>query len=1371
MSGTIISSHNAAACRVKAGHVSNTPPPHTQPDGRNIGHFTRRLLLLKTVSLVVVAWWGVCGLADEQSDNKAFLETLKIGRLVFDRRQVLKSHSPLNRHLDRLSKNFSSYSNEQARVELEAFERAMIQSSEIYVGKPYSPNIGGWTAKRTEDFWRDYDETRADIEYAVSNLARHGIHADCSTELARMRTWRERSDALNLKSLPVDPVFDQAFNLYREICAERLRLGAQIKNWQRSCDAAIRTADFRAEVSRMPPPDLKRERMAFESALNNYRYHYNTTNVAFAARFEESVEATLESLRKKAFACGLNEPQMRPGHSFTSCGAFGFGGKWQTCLNFNVRNTLIYRNRDDDMSLFRDLPVGWEVAFMPEGMTFDRFDMLDGSWVYAHRDNVFRDANGKSTDAHLEVWWSECAPGILFDAKPGTSAVTMTCTLVVPDVIAGIFGGTFKTFPKGAHVPVEQMEEGWLLFAWNAGSKPKLPVLVYFEKRPGAVEWTDGGAFRICAADGKALGKFAVTTLDGAAIRAQTRFDGETQTQCRKVAALLANFPIDMDEFYAFESPTRLKVWNKVTRRINLSKGWNFKAPDYTPFVPLYTMRGDLKPCEPVTCDAFATRFGFYRAVNGNVISYDLPVPDLLERIPLCPVKGDEDYLGFLERTVAQVLDGSPQSNDRRRGRSGPVMDRAAAFWMVPEHLRRAFDGAEDIAELDMMVSGEWGANGTNLLNLRTRTADYQVDPVSGRGAFLAGWRGNNLGMPIRGDMTIFNYIPLYVAYGQGKLFGRWNLMRRHWRRLKELHVAMDFSQTWRGPGVNTLSSGVIVYGDMFGDGMRSQWVMYRAAKIMGDGEVAMQALYSATKEAATLANSVSPNIKAFNAAVKNIPQAAAPDACIGQLGFAHVGFRTAPWRPYSPDAWNAPFQSVGCYNDYPFYGCLLAFSHEDALSWLSDFERTLPEWCDPIYLSSQRGRNNAFSERFCNACNLIKYKAFTSRNRDAVRALAEKALWPAIDEADAEAVRRRVDHWHDFANVLPHLIAQNDPLWIGDWEDARLLRLRYDRETRTAEIELCADRPATLTFVSMVEPEEILLNGEKTAKVKGDFANTWMVGITAGASRITVRLPEFSVADYPFPSGGASVFKLSLAKSAEPVLAGGKRKLPETYRVDRCIPLDLSRVATVPFSDADLVDAKKKENCWKFPLHDTVRGVPFEFVNPTRMDGRGMVMLRGGNSRPDLPREVKIPVGKRIKRLFFLHGLGWTKGNYFGANGDVSQHNPALKYTIRFRNAPDTVLTMRDGVEIGGWKVAPGMKSLPEIPYALSGNVYPAAAPGQYGEGAGGYVYCWENKVVAAGVTNQDVEQRSLAEISEIRISSVGSGLPIVLAITAEEE
>lgn len=1311
--------------------------------------------------------------AEVSPDHATFLETLKIGRRVLERRHVMMSHSPLERNrgrLERLEAELPSLSGEQALRELEALERAMILSSEVAVGRPYSPNVGASESKRTADFWRDYDETRADIGQAVSNLVRNGVFADCSTELSRMRAWREKSDALQLKSLPVDPLFDQTFNLYREICDERLRLGARINNWRSERDAAVRTAEFRAALLGTPSPDLRRERGAFDSALDGYRRLYNATNVEAAAQCEGKVEAALEVLRAKAFENPSGVLPLRPGHSFSSCGAFGFGGKWQTCLNFNVRNASIFRDRNDDFALFRDLPTEWEVAFEPEGKTFDRFEMLDGSWVHAHRDNIFRSPGGKAPDSHLEVWWSECAPGILFDAKEGTPSVAVSGTLGAPDAVAGVFGGEFRVFEAGNRIPAEELDEGWLLFAWNAGEKPKLPVVAYFGKRPGAVEWTPEGAFRICAADGAAVGKFAVTTLHGAVATPRTEFGAETLAQCRKIAALLANFPVELDEFYAFENPTRLKIWNRVTRRIDLSRAWGFAAPDYAPFVPLYTIRGNLAPCEPVSRDAFATRFGFYRAVDGDTVSYCLPVPDLLERIPLRPVHGEEEYLGLLERTVAEACGDSWQARYRRLRRSGEVMDCAAAFWMVPDKLRRVFDGADNVAQADMMVSGEWGTYGGNLLHMRSRTADYQIDPVSGRGAFMAGWRGNNLGMPIRGDMTLFNCANLYAAYGQGVLFGRWDLMRRHWSRLKELHEAMDFSQTWRGPGVNAFSSGVLVYGDMFGDGFRSQWLMFRAAKIMGDGERSSKALYSATKEAATLASCVSPNVKAFNAAVKNIPQASSPETSIGQLGFGHSGFRTAPWRPYSPDAWNAPFQTVGCLNDHPFYGCLLAFSRADAAEWLADFERALPEWADPRYLFSQQGRTGSFSERFGNACNFIRYKAFSSRDRAAVRALAQKALWPAADDADEDA-RRRADNWHRLVGVLAHLIAQNDPLWIGDFEDARLVDARYDREARKAEIDLCSDLPATLTLVSMVDPETVALNGGAAAWTKGVFPNTWTVALAPGVNRVSVSLPAFDAADFPYPAGGASPVRLSLAKATPPALAGGDSKLPETYRVGRCDPIDLSAVATAPFGDGDPASGASAEGDWRFPPDDVVRGVPFSFADPALNGGKGMLMLGGGRFRRDLPREVSISVGRRAKRLFFLHGLGWRKGNYFGVNGEASRLNAVLQYTIKFKNAPDVVLTMRDGAEIGGWTVAPGMDSLPPLPHALPGNAYPAIRAGQFGEGAGGYLYCWENDVLAEGVTNQDVQQRSRAEITEIKISSVGSGLPIVLAITTEDE
>ena len=1312
-----------------------------------------------------------CAFADSCPESRGFLETIKIGKRLLERRHVPMAHSPLGRRLDRLDKEMPSCSKEQARIELEAFERAMIQSSEMFVGRPYSPNLGVSEDKRTADFWRDYDETRADIEYAVSNLVRNGILADCSTELSRMQVWREQSDAMGLNAMSIDPVFDQAFNLYREICDERLRLGAQIRNWESEHSAAMRTAHFRAELLGLPPPDLKRESEAVLSALDIYMRQYNATNVMAAAQSEGRVAAALDILREKAFAKDADSLPLRPGHSFSSCGAFGFGGTWQTCLNFNVRNATIFRNRDDDFRLFRDLATEWEISFNPEGRTFDRFEMLDGSWVYAHRDNIFKDVGGKEPASHLETWWSECAPGILFDAKEGTPSVTVSGTLGAPDSVAGVFKGEFRAFKKGAVIPVDEMGEGWLLLAWNAGNTPKLPIVAYFEKRPGTIEWTSGGTFRICAANGQALGKFAVTTLNGAVAQSRTEFDAATLENCRKVAALLANFPVDMDEFYAFESPTRLKIWNHVVRRIDLSQGWGFNAPAYAPFVPLYTIRGDLAPCEQVVCDAFATRFGFYRTVEGDTVSYRLPVPDLLERIPLRPVRGEEEYLGLLERTVAAVCDDSPMNGYYRSRRSGEVADCASAFWMVPETLRRAFDGADGVAQADMTISGEWGANGWELLGLRTRNADYQVDPVSGRGAYLAGWRGNNLGMPVRGDMTLFNGVNLYAAYGQGLLFGRWDLLRRHWPRLKELHAGTEFSQTWRGPGVNAFSSGILVYGDMFGDGMRSQWIMHRVAKIMGDGELARRALYSATKEAATLAACASPNVKAFNAMVKNIPQAQSPESCVGQLGFAHSGFRTAPWRPYSPDAWNAPFQSVGCLDDYPFYGCLLSFAHADAANWLSDFERALPEWSSRAYLFSQRGRSALSGERFINACRFIKYKAFTSRDRAAVRALAQKALFPSSDENEDDARRRNSTNWHRIVGVLPHLIAQNDPLWIGDFEDARLVKATYDREARRAEIDLCADHPATLTIVSMVKPDSMEVNGRDAPIGKGDFPNTWTIPLASGVNRVVVSLPEFDVADYPFPSGGGSPVGIAAAKAAAPALADGGKALPESYRVDGCAFIDLSPFVTAPFSDADPPQGGQPESDWKFPAHDVVCGVPFTFVDPTLAEGKGMLMLGGGRSRPDLPREVTVPVGRRAKRLFFLHGLAWTKGNYFGSNGDTSKFAPVLKYTIRFRNAPDKVLTIRDGVEIGGWTVAPGMKVLPPIPYALSGNFYPAVRHGLYGEGAGGYLYCWENDVLASGVTNQDVEQRSRAEITEIRISSVGSGLPIVLAITAENE
>ena len=1301
---------------------------------------------MKVHGLIAVIALPTILLADVAKKDHASLETLKLGKLLLERRQYIARHSPLSDRLDGVLKG-GSKAGDIAWADLDAIERAMLQDAAGCIGRPYSPNLGSERGKRERDFARDYAETRSDIAYAEANLRRHKINCDCSQELARMAWWLDRSRASGLTVLSVDPDFDQAYSLYKSICDERLRLGANIRNWQYAVDGVLRTVDFRRSRCETVG-DFESELKDLLRQLANYAYHYNKTNVAFAARFETVIEASLEKLRQKAFAGS----DLRPGQSFDSCGAFGFGGEWQTCLNFNVRNTSIWRKSETDFALYRDNAMDWSVSFEPEGMTLERFEMKEGSWVCARRGNTFRDARTGAT-ATMDVWWSELAPGILYEAPKGTDAVSVSAAFAngptAPDTVLGVFGDGVQVIRRGEPVPVETMREGWLLFAWNAGKEPKLPVLVYFARRPNELEWKDAESLVVRAKRGMGVGKFAVTTLWGARPEAKTSFDAKTVGQCRKVARLLANFPIDVEEFYSFEGPARMKVYNRVTRRENLADGWAFPAPDYAPFVPMYTLRGDMKPCEPIDTEAFATRFGFYRTVCGNVISYELPVPELYERIPLKPTTGEESALARLSGLATGILEEKSWRGAYVQTKlSGSLMDVAASVWMVDRDARAVFDGPKDMRLLERLASGEWGTC-SPVLTLRARTADYQVDPISGRGAYLAGWRGTNLGMPVRGDMTLFNYVHLYAAYGQAKVRGRWDLLDRFWPRYCELSASMDFSASWRGPGVNTIASGALVYGDMFGDGMRGLWLMYRAALARGETERAAKALYSVTKEAATLANCVSPNVKVFNAAVKNIAAAASPSTAIGQLGYGHDGFRTAPWRPYSPEAWNAPFQSVGCHTDNPFFGCLLSFSRADADAWLADFTAALPEWHDRNYVDAQK------CERYAHALCHVRYLAYTTQDRVALQKIMDDDLW--LDPDDKVHLGRTCL----LLGTVPQLIAQNDPVRIGEWGRARIVSATYDRATRTASVDLVSGRPEVLTLVIRAKPVSASVNGRKTVLRHGAFPNVWEIDLPEGISASRIVVSDDGAE--PLPQG-ASV-PLVLQKAPMPVLAG-EVILPSVYHPARCHGIDLAKFVNVACSDVNLQG--KTDEKWVIPSADVVRGVPFGFA---KTGEKGMILLGAQKLRTDpVVKSVTIPVGRRVRKVYFLHGLASSSAKYYGSNGTVARMIPVLEYDLSFKGAPMKTLTMREGVEIGSWKVAPGCKTLDDVPYALSGNVYPAEKAGQYGEGVGGYVYCWENDVLAAGVTNQDVEQRSVAELVSITARVVGRNAPIILAITAEE-
>lgn len=1316
----------------------------------------------KTLTLLLLSASALLS-AGVEKETKDFIATIQLGQHLLERKLVAPHFSPIQRHFQGAVKKISAMSPENARRELEAFEDVMLQLSARCTGQPYSPNVGWYTKKRLAEYEKDLLETHADWTYNSRSLARFGLKADAEFEWKRLQELRR--GAPKLKTLPLDPRFDRAFSFYKQIAEERFRLGGQIILFENELDALLRTAEFRQSLG---GAEKKLSADPVRSLLKQWREAYNRKDYLRCAQLEKRTAELIAELKKQVFASDGKTPDLRPGTSFLSTGIFGFGGNWQPLLNTNVRYGNLYLSRENDFRMYENSKFDWEVSFDAENANCSRYEIDGGSWTYAKRKNFYRNsATGK--EEIIDVYWSALAPGVLFDAHAKAVAVVEGSlgVPVAPDAVAGVFDGKVRLIPRGTPIPSRSMSEGWLLLLWNANNAPKLPVLLFFEHAPDQLEW-GGGGFRIVRSP--EVGKYAAATLYGAVAQKPdfgknwNSLPADVLKQCRAVARHLAFYPLDVDEFFAFGKNGTVRIWNKIRKAVRLDGNWNVKAPAYVPFPPAYTLTNAVRPDQPLSEPLMATRFGFYRTVPGEVISYSLSAPDLLERFVLRPVAGEERYIKQLNDTILAHKGGNAWDNFVRDYRSGQVLELAAGFCMLREEARELLNQQKLPGQLELSITGEMSTSGARELDSRSRLPDYLVDPNTGRSAFLGGWRGRNQGGEGsgRGDMTLFNQLPLFHAYGQAVLFGRWDLIERYWTRLKDLYSAVDFNQPWQTPGMNTLTSGVILYGDMYGDGFRCYNLMYRLARGMGDSELADRARYLAAKQTATTINFLSPNVIAYNAHVKNLPDAASPDAAIGQLGISQYGFRTAPWKPYPKNAWNAPFQTIGCTNDYPFYGILLRYCFPDSKRWLDTFAKAIPEWHDPVYLYEQR------AERQHNAWNYLKYLAMSSRDRQAVRALYEKAFPADYSKTKPlfsfrgkqwEALYKRLHmrEWFMRGNVLPHIIGQNDPLWIGDFGRAHLVSGVYDREKRSARIELTSGRPDTLTVVSMVRPSRILRNGTPVEIRHGDWECAYEIPLPAGNNTVELSLPEFRVEEFPFPKKGAPSPVQNLPKAPAPQKLQRKASLPSVFKVGPVTALDLAPFCNIGFSDSP--ENMVRKEFWVFPRKDVIRGVPFTFVDPAANGGKGMIALRG-RYRKTLPEMVcSIPVNKVPKRIFFLHGMC-----YNADNGKV------MTYRLNFADGQTREIDVYAGIGVGEWKVAPGGKTLAELPEALTGKIYPAAKSGQWGEGAGGYVYVWTNNVRTLGVTNQDVDQRSLATLKSIDLISAGRAVPLLFAITLEE-
>ncbi len=1234
----------------------------------------------------------------------------------------------------------------QRNRELDAMEQFLLGLSSQVLGTILSPNyLPDWVPDRVKKSRAELEARYTDWRIGAEALTRAGLPCSAEDEIARIEAVRRQfpdDTAVTFSDV------DRAAELYKKIAEERLRLGSELLSLRRELRAWTVAKTLSPENAEPPLKELSSRLSRWESA-------YRSGDYPDAAAMSRECEAVMRRFRRKSAESGA----LQPGASLRSCGVFGFSGNWHTLLTTNARDTSMWIDSASEFQLYKNKNFNWEISFRPEGFIPVDFKLQDGSWTYSKRTVRLKNLRtGKY--GFMDVYWSSLAPGLLFRTDEGSVEIS-DLTLkspVAPSAFAAAVNGKVKLFRPGETLSGKELTENWILLLWENGA-PKIPVLVTFGKLPDSAACGENG---LLIRNRGGIGFFAAAPLHGASVQ-PAEYGKNWKTlpekelaQCRRMAAALNYFPLDLEEFFQMRTG-KVRILSRIAKAVRLLPD----AAPYVPMVPAYTLAMpdliDFQPDKPLSAPLCTTKFGFFRTVPGTSFSFELPLPDMLDRVVLKP-SGEEKMIAEFNRFIL--------SEKSLEFRTCSALDWYAGLFsginlMTPEAKKfldlLPLSGQRDRVDDAEEVFGRCHSSPWFL------SPDLLIDPSTGRSGWCAGWRAFRHGFPMKGDMTCFNMQLLQTPYAEAVYQGRWDRVEAHWERILEFFSGVELCQIWQVPGMNTTTSGLIIAGDMYGDGFRSFYHMYHMASGMKDRALADRARYLAARQNATTAALINRNVPPFAAHLHNTGDSAQSEGHLGWLiGVDNHGLRAGNWRNSRNQA---PFQNAGCLTyDNPFFETLLCTLPAESREWIRDFRANVPAWSELETILAFENVNG-----IANAWNTLKFLAFTTSDRDVVRGIMEKFL--RVDFRSPVPPRGGLEPlWKKMAallrgsnyplgiNAMPHVIAQNDPVWLGGWGRALITGGTYDRAKRVAEISLFCPEPETIRIVSRVRPVRMTVNGTLAEIVRDSAAYqpVYKVNADAGAVRIRLELPPYAETDCEWPVPG----KLSPALTLPAAPAPGEFRPDALKRCDfspgKCTPLLLDALCNQPGNDQE--PEKQPGDVWRIPSGEVMlRGVPFSLAKPSGEKGYSMIMLKG-KARPQYPERIVIPVDRQCKRIYFLHGLSYPEGG------------KALTYRLHFEDGQTRDIEVYDRVQVSAWKVSPDADMLYDQPQALAIPAWPAGKPGQWGKGVGGYIFAWENDVTASGVTLGVMDQRGLARLKSIEVISAGRSVPILLAVTLED-
>ncbi len=216
---------------------------------------------------------------------------------------------------------------------------------------------------------------------------------------------------------------------------------------------------------------------------------------------------------------------------------------------------------------------------------------------------------------------------------------------------------------------------------------------------------------------------------------------------------------------------------------------------------------------------------------------------------------------------------------------------------------------------------------------------------------------------------------------------------------------------------------------------------------------------------------------------------------------------------------------------------------------------------------------------------------------------------------------------------------------------------------------------------------------------------------------------------------------ELAAVEAAEAAAFRAARK-PYPAEPENCFALDLSKAANMGFRDETAGDRKggwTDQGAMDFREFPTGRrnfaGVPFEVIDPGRNDGKSCIVLAGAIKYFPL-ESTDIPVGGKVKKLYFLHAAAWG-----------GQAGKQFEYRVAYEDGSTADIPIEGGKECADW--------VGNTPVANGSIVAETAKPN--GVRIGAYVTGWKNP-------------HPEKPVRSVRAVSAGAdAVPIVIGITAE--